>query len=79
MNRDIKNIVVVEFDDEKVKYHKDHVIVIPYWEGDKSDWELIDLLPFLEHLSDPRYDVRTELKLYDRKNTAKKYNEVKSA
>jgi len=53
MNREIKNIVVVEFDDEKVKYHKDNVIVIPYWDGDKDDRELIDLLPFLEHLSDP--------------------------
>ena len=37
MNRDVKKIVVVEADDEKVKFHKDNVIVLPMFTGDKSD------------------------------------------
>lgn len=37
MNRDIKKIVVIEADENKVAYHKDNVIVLPYWEGDKDD------------------------------------------
>lgn len=58
MNWNLKNIVVVEVNDEKVKYHKDNVIVLPEFnEHSEYDWELIDLLPFLEHLADPSRDV----------------------
>jgi len=29
MNRNIKNIVVLDYDEDRVLYHKDNVIVIP--------------------------------------------------
>lgn len=53
MNRDIKKIVVIEADDDWVMFHKDNVIVLPEFTGDKNDRALIDLLPFLEHLAQP--------------------------
>ncbi len=37
MNWDINKIVVIDFDDEKIKFQKDNVIVLPQWEGDKDD------------------------------------------
>jgi len=51
MNWDIKKIVVIEADENRVAFHKDNVIVLPEFTGDWNDWELIDLLPFLEHLA----------------------------
>lgn len=48
MNRPLKDIIYVDFDDEKVAFHKDNAIIIPRWEGDPNDRELYDLLPFLD-------------------------------
>ncbi len=76
MNRDVNKIVVLEVDDEKVGYHRDNVIKLPLWEGDKDDRALVDLLPFLEHLAKPQHDVKTELRLFTRDRTAQKFNEV---
>lgn len=79
MNRDIKDIVCIEFDADKFYYHKDNVIKISQWEGDTSDRELIDLIPFLEHLANPRLDVRKELRKYGNEKPADKFNEVQKA
>ena len=48
MNRDLRDVIYVDFDDSKAMFHKDNVIVLPRWEGDPNDRELYDLLPFLE-------------------------------
>ena len=48
LNRPIKDIVYVDYSDESVKYHPDNCIILPKFEGDSMDRELIDLLPFLE-------------------------------
>lgn len=48
MNRDLKDIIYLDFDEEKVKFHKDNALVIPRWEGDSNDRELYDIIPFLE-------------------------------
>ena len=53
MNRDIKDIIYVDFDDQKAEFHKDNVLIIPRWEGDKNDRELYDILPFLESTTSP--------------------------
>jgi mitochondrial import inner membrane translocase subunit TIM50 len=48
MNRNIKEIIYVDFSNEKVAFHKENCIVLPRWEGDPNDRELYDILPFLE-------------------------------
>lgn len=79
MNRDIKDIVCIEFDPEKFYYHQDNVIKIPEWTGDSLDRELIDLIPFLEHLAQPGLDVRRELQKFGKENPVSKFNEIQSA
>lgn len=48
LNRPIHDIVYVDFSDEDVRFHKDNCIIIPKFEGDREDKQLLDLLPFLE-------------------------------
>lgn len=48
MNRDLRDIIYIDFDDEKVQFHKDNAVVLPRWEGDPNDRELYDIMPFLE-------------------------------
>lgn len=58
LNRDIKDIIVIEDDVSKIKFHPDNVIQLSLFEGDKSDRELYDIIPFLEHIANPQLDVR---------------------
>lgn len=37
LNRPIREVVYVDFTDEAVEYHKDNVILIKEFDGDKSD------------------------------------------
>lgn len=51
LNRPIKDIIYIDYSDEYVNYHKDNCIILPKFEGDKSDRVLSDLLPFLDRKS----------------------------
>lgn len=75
LNRKIKNIVYIDFTDDAVAFHKDNCILIPKFEGDTGDRELIDLIPFLDNLSKLNGDVRDEIRKYGRETCGKKYNE----
>lgn len=48
MNRDLKDIVYLDFSDDKVEFHHDNALILPRWEGDPNDRELYDIMPFLE-------------------------------
>ena len=48
LNRPLKEIVYVDFEDMSVELHKENAILIPKFEGDLDDRSLIDLIPFLE-------------------------------
>lgn len=48
LGRPIKEVVYIDFTDDTVPYHKDNTIILPQWEGEVSDRELIDLIPFLD-------------------------------
>jgi import inner membrane translocase subunit TIM50 len=48
MNRDVKNMIYIDFTDEAVAFHQDNCILLPKFEGDTSDRELVDLIPFLD-------------------------------
>ena len=78
MGRDIRDMVVIDFDVKKVGNHPENVIVLPLWEGDREDRTLITLTPFLEHLARPEHDVREELELYS-SNPSEKFNQVQNA
>lgn len=47
--------------------------------GDQDDRALFDMIPFLEHLADPRLDVRRELDRYGHEDPASKFAEVQTA
>ena len=79
LNRDIKDIIVIENQADKVKFHPHNVIELPLWTGDRSDRELYDIIPFLEHVASPGLDVRKEVQLFGVNGTSKKYNEVQLA
>ena len=48
LNRQLKDIVYIDFSDDAVAFHKENAIILPKFEGNTDDRELIDLLPFLE-------------------------------
>lgn len=48
MNRPLKDIIYLDFSDERVAMHKENCVVLNKWEGDMSDRELYDIMPFLE-------------------------------
>jgi import inner membrane translocase subunit TIM50 len=79
MNRDIKDIVCIDFDDAKFDFHKRNVVKVPKWEGEDDDRVLLDMIPFLEHLADPRLDVRKELDRYGHDNPFERFRDVQSA
>lgn len=80
LNRDLKDVVYIDFTDEKTQFHKDNVVIIPAWDGDAQDRELYDIMPFLENLGQAHgSDARQEIKKYGREGTGKKYMELQSA
>ena len=48
MNRPLKDIIYIDYTDEQVAMHKENAIIIPQFEGETTDRDLIDLIPFLE-------------------------------
>ena len=48
LNRPMKEVVYLDFTDESVTFHKENCILINKFDGDKSDRDLIELIPFLE-------------------------------
>lgn len=51
LNRDLKNVIVVEKSPDMVKYQPENVIILPEFSGDENDRALVELLPFLEHVA----------------------------
>lgn len=48
LNRDPKNVIVIDKDVDSVNKHPQNVIVLSEFQGDEKDDELIKLLPLLE-------------------------------
>ena len=48
LNRPLKEVIYIDFEDESVDFHKENAILISKFEGDLDDRGLIDLIPFLE-------------------------------
>ena len=48
LNRPLSEIVYIDFNDEYCEYQKENCIILPKFEGQEDDRELIDLIPFLD-------------------------------
>ena len=76
LNRDLKNVVILEKAPKMVRFQPENAIILPEFLGDENDKALIELIPFLEHLVKDRIvDVREEIKKFGHAETGKKYLE----
>ena len=65
MNRNLKKVVCIDWDPDALKYSEKNSIIIPKFEGDGRDRELVMMIPFLKELAKPEIqDVRVELDKY---------------
>jgi len=48
LNRDLKNIIVIDKDPESVKKHPSNLIILPEFLGDPNDQDLKHIIPFLK-------------------------------
>jgi len=48
LNRPLKEVIYIDFEDDSVDFHKENAIILPKFDGDLDDRALIDLVPFLE-------------------------------
>jgi len=48
LNRDLKNIIAIDFNEENVKKHKNNLILLPEYNGDENDTEFRNIIPFLK-------------------------------
>lgn len=65
LNRNLKNVIVVDFDLDNVKYTPYNAVIIPEFTGDVKDRELLNIIPFLKEMSKQNItDVPKELEKY---------------
>lgn len=65
LNRDLKNVVCIDYDPDNVMFNPENVIIIPEFTGDGKDRELVQSIVFLKELAKPDVkDVRKELEKY---------------
>lgn len=48
MNRNLKNIICVDYDPENVKFNPNNAVIIPEFNGDGTDRELLQSIIFLK-------------------------------
>jgi import inner membrane translocase subunit TIM50 len=48
INRNMKNVIVIDYDIDNLKYDKYNTIILPKFEGDTKDRDLISIIPFLK-------------------------------
>lgn len=65
LNRDLKNVVCIDYNPESVTFNPRNTVIIPEFLGDGRDRELIQAIVFLKELARPEVkDVRKELDKY---------------
>uniref|UniRef100_A0A336KV34 Mitochondrial import inner membrane translocase subunit TIM50 n=1 Tax=Culicoides sonorensis TaxID=179676 RepID=A0A336KV34_CULSO len=65
INRDLKRVIVVDWDPNSVKLHPDNAFVIPKWDGNDHDTTLLELVAFLKTVATSDVDdVREVLHYY---------------
>lgn len=65
LNRDLSKVIVIDWNQENVKFHKENLLHLPRWNGNDDDTTLIDLVSFLQTIAQTEVsDVREVLKYY---------------
>ena len=65
LNRSMRKIICIDYDPEHVKYSLRNSIIIPKFDADPNDKELLQLVQFLKDMSSKKVtDVREELDKY---------------
>lgn len=65
LNRKMNNVIYIDYDIKNTKNTPFNVIILPEFNGDENDKELLQIIPFLKDLSAPNVkDVRTEIEKY---------------
>jgi import inner membrane translocase subunit TIM50 len=69
LNRDLSKVIMIDCDSKFVRNQPENSIVLPKWNGDPKDKELVALIPFLEYIHTVQSpDVRKVLKSFDGKH-----------
>jgi import inner membrane translocase subunit TIM50 len=65
LNRDLKNVIVVDWNKDHIQHNPDNALILKKWDGDNSDRTLIGLAQFLHTIKDSDVDdVRDVLTYY---------------
>ncbi|XP_056648088.1 mitochondrial import inner membrane translocase subunit TIM50-C-like [Diorhabda sublineata] len=65
LNRDLKKVIVVDWNSESIKFHPDNHLNVTRWEGNDDDTALVDLTSFLMTVAHTEIDdVREVLRFY---------------
>lgn len=65
LNRDLRNVICIDYNPDNVAFNPHNVVVIPEFNGDGKDRELLQSIVFLKELAKPEVrDVRKELEKY---------------
>jgi len=65
LNRDLKKVIVVDWDENTVSENRDNALILKKWEGDNSDRQLIGLTQLLQAIKQSDVDdVREVLRYY---------------
>uniref|UniRef100_A0A0V0G8C3 Mitochondrial import inner membrane translocase subunit TIM50 n=1 Tax=Triatoma dimidiata TaxID=72491 RepID=A0A0V0G8C3_TRIDM len=65
LNRDLKKVIVVDWNSNSVKLHRNNTFLIPRWKGNDDDTTLVDLAAFLRTIASNNVeDVRDVLVYY---------------
>ncbi|XP_075219213.1 mitochondrial import inner membrane translocase subunit TIM50-C-like isoform X2 [Lycorma delicatula] len=65
LNRDLSKVVVIDWNQNSVKFHRNNAFIIPRWKGNDDDTTLVDLAVFLRTIATSGVeDVRDVLTYY---------------
>lgn len=65
LNRDLSKVIVIDWNEDNVKFHKENLLNLPRWNGNDDDTTLVDLVSFLQTIAQTEVsDVREVLKYY---------------
>jgi len=65
LNRDLKKVIVIDWNKEHIQHNPDNALILKKWQGDNSDRSLIGLAQLLHEIKDGDIeDVRDVLTYY---------------
>jgi import inner membrane translocase subunit TIM50 len=65
LNRDLRNVICIDYNPENVLFHQENLVLLPEFNGDGKDRELIQSIFFLKEMANPNViDIRKELEKY---------------